>query len=484
MTPSIRVAAIAAFCLITFVILGFNDLGGYTDAGIHYEFSEEIARFWRWPLPAATSLAPMSHYPPAAHVVSLLIGWLAGSVIYGIFIVTAISFLVIYSVLAELMRRESAPNTLLACLVFLLVALVCRSGRFLEGNEIVDNFFFAQFAGTAGLLASFLFLCRLRKRPFVLWLGAAALVTHLVGWIYTISTIELALSCVMFRFLDLLSTGSKQSAVKVMLSSIVLGAAAVIHPTIIGSLGIAANDGAISISTNTAIISFLTLLIGTLALTVSPRRSKLINYDTIVALSLGVLAACSLQTIALGAFNMGSAYAIKKYFFLVGTLSVLVFACLVVDRAPTRYEEFARHLPAAFLTIIMPVFGIASLLITTAFKPKTPVQEFVRYDREVRDFLSRNSGLDLEGNTVSWSLKVSPHVNYTIGLGLLRPLGAAIDQHTLLLPNPQLSGAARYILVDADRSLLYDESCVVAVGHTLAAVSANCGLPPAPANQK
>ena len=103
-------AGIALFCLTALAILGFNDFNGFTDAGIHYAFAEELARFWQWPLPAATSVGMMSHYPPAAHLLSLFIGWLAGSTLYGLFIVTAISFVIIYTVLAELMRREAAPG--------------------------------------------------------------------------------------------------------------------------------------------------------------------------------------------------------------------------------------------------------------------------------------------------------------------------------------------------------------------------------------
>ena len=227
----------------------------------------------------------MSHYPPAAHVLSLFIGWFTGSTLSGIFFVTAVSFILVYVVVAEFMRHESLTDTFVAYLAFILMALVCRSGRFLEGNEIVANFFFAQFAGTAGLLAGFSILSRLKSQPFLIWLPAAAVATHFVGWIYTVNAIELALSCVMLQFLEFLHVRSRQSAARVFISAVILGAASVVHPTIIGAIGIAGNDGGISISATTSMISFVSLLIGTLALTISPLRSKLIHLDAVIALS-------------------------------------------------------------------------------------------------------------------------------------------------------------------------------------------------------
>lgn len=62
MRPFMRQAAIAAFCLITLAVFGLNDFSWFTDAGIHYEFSEDLARFWRWPLPPESTLGTISHY--------------------------------------------------------------------------------------------------------------------------------------------------------------------------------------------------------------------------------------------------------------------------------------------------------------------------------------------------------------------------------------------------------------------------------------
>lgn len=79
---------------------------------------------------------------------------------------------------------------------------------------------------------------------------------------------------------------SWQLSGRTCVSAIVLGAAAIIHPTMIGSFAVA-----------TAIVSFLTLAAGTLALPLRPGRQKLINF-AVVALSLAVLTACDYGGIA------------------------------------------------------------------------------------------------------------------------------------------------------------------------------------------
>ena len=156
----VTATGIFVFCVAVFATLALNDFSGYTDAGIHYAFSEELARTRQWPLPPSSSMAGIAHYPPASHFASILIGLVRGSSLYGIFFLTAASFVAFYLVLAELMRQENPLKTCLAYAIFVAVSLVSRPGRFIEGNEVVTNFFFAQFAGTAALLVSFLVISK------------------------------------------------------------------------------------------------------------------------------------------------------------------------------------------------------------------------------------------------------------------------------------------------------------------------------------
>lgn len=470
----VRCGFLFVYCLVALWVLGANDFNVGTDLGIHYQFAQDISRFSTWPLPPEAESPVMAHYPPAAHVLANLLAPLAGSTLNGILIVTAISFVVIYLALAELIRRDKPIETCWALALFILIAVICRSGRFLEGNEVVANFFFAQFAGTAALLAGFLLLHSIRKRPFLLWLTTAALATHMVGWIYQVSAIELALSCIMLQLISFESDRLKEWIAKVLVSAAILSSASIIHPTMIGSTGIAGNDGSISISTASLVIGFLLLLSGTMILIANRDRTRLVNPDGVAALGLGILCACALQTVALLAFGAGSAYAIKKYGFLIGTMSIMVAISLLLDRIAPGLPANGRRLPEVLKGALAPFFGIASLITVTADRARTQVDLLTDYDAAVRKFWERNYRPELDGTTIAWSSSVSPHVNYTVGLGVLRPRAAVDDQHALFLPGKPLTGAATFILTDSARARSLADTCLVAGDEAFAIVQANC----------
>ncbi len=462
----VTASGIFVFCVAVFATLALNDFSGYTDAGIHYAFSEELARTRQWPLPLSSSMAGIAHYPPASHFASILIGLVPGSSLYGIFFLAAASFAASYLALAELMRQESPLKTCLAYAIFVTVSLVGRPGRFFEGNEIVGNFFFAQFAGTAALLASFLAISKITYSRFAHRLLLSAVCTHIVGWIYTVSAIELALSCVALEFLVCLRSLSLRSIASLLGSALILGAAALLHPTIIGSVDIAANDGGISVTLPILITGCTALTLG-IAVLGWFRRPVLVNHDALIALSLGMLAACFLQAFAFAALNLGSLYAIKKYGFLLGTLAVAVWASLVADMLAKRSLKTAiSSLPAS-------IFGIACLLTVTAARPKTPLRELIAYDREVRTLTVAYP--ELLHETVSWNSTVTAHINYTIGLGVLQPK-QFMDQHAVFLPKPVFSGSAQNVVVEAKAAQEFDSACIVGATENVIAVRSKCFL--------
>ena len=464
---------ITAFFLAAIFVLGMNDFSVGTDVGLHYAFANEVAQLG-WPQHACC----MAFYPPIAHFLAIAIGALAGSTLKGMFIVTAISFAVTYLALAEFMRRPTAAGTVTTMLAFLLIAIPLRKWRFLEGNELISNFFFAQFAATAALLVSAILLFR-SKLPFGRWLVAAALATHVLGWIYTLCAIELALACAAFQALTFLDAPSPRSFATIPTTGLVLCAVAIVHPTIIGSLGIAANDGAISIEARTEVVVFAFLALGTLILIINRYRNDLVNQRAVIALSIGVAAACATQYAALKIFGMGSPYAVKKYGFLLGTLDILVWACLLADVVRRFFAPSFGRLPQSLLSpIAVSTFGVAMLLLLTVGRSKVPVSLEEQYAGDVADLLNRSESQRLDGNTLSWNDRLTPHVNYTVTVGLLHP-GAAItdQQHSLLSSDPKLSGAASFVLVDAASGLRYDPSCVVAATAAVAAIHAKCRFP-------
>lgn len=471
-TKGSRILAIAApfaFCLLVLVVLGLNDFSGGTDAGIHYAFGEELLRTRQWPLPPSSSMAGIAHYPPASHVASALIGSIAGSTLYGLYVITAVSFAAIYLVLGELLRFKDAQKTFSACCIFLALSAISRSGRFVEGNEVITNFFFAHFVGTAALLCGFLFLHRLRF-SFAWRLFTAMILTHLIGWVYTISAIEFSLACVALEFLTVLRAPSWRTVTKLAVSATLLGLAALAHPAIIGAISIAGNDGGISVSLLTLIASASTLFIG---ITVLERihRFALVNHDTLVALSLAVLAACALQSLALGVLNLGSLYAIKKYGFLLGTMAIVVWSAIIAQMLP---EAGSRRLALATWPML-GLFGIASLVILTIGRSRSPVADLIAYDRQVRELVAIHP--ELLRQSVSWNSEQSAHANYVVGIAVLQPSELS-DQHAVFAPI-QFAGAAKLVVLERSSAGEFTASCVQATSRHLVAVRSECFLPSA-----
>ena len=342
-TAGPQTIAIMAFLLVTFLVLGMNDFNVGTDAGLHYGFANEVARFG-WPLPATSYLSIMAHYPPVSHILALAIGALAGSTLRGIFAVAALSFVATYLALAELMRRPTVVGTVTTISAFLLIAYCLRKWNFLEGNELIANFFFAHFAATAVLLVSAILLFR-SKLAFGRWLIAAAVTTHILAWIYTPCAIEFALACAAFRALAFLDVPSPRSAAMVAIAGLTLCAAAVVHPTMMGSLAIAGNDGGISIKAENEMGLFVGLMLGTLILIITRRQNDLVNQSAVIALSVGVAAACAAQYVALK-FSEWLALCSQRVWVFAWNAPVLIWACLMTDVVRRSFPHTARPVPS------------------------------------------------------------------------------------------------------------------------------------------
>jgi hypothetical protein len=470
-----RAASIAVFAAAAVLILGRNDFAVGTDVGVHYGFANEITRFG-WPLPATSYLAIMAHYPPAAHVLAIGIGKLVGSTLHGLFVVAAVSFVLTYVALAELMRRPGQVGTAVSMIVFLLAVYWYRHKLLFEGAELVANFFFAQFAATGMLLACAIALCRSRL-SFGRWLLVAAIVTHLLGYFYSISAIQLALTCCAFQALAFLDRPSLRSAGTVVITGLMLVAVAVIHPTLIGSVAIANNDGGISIDALHETVSFVGMILGSGLLIWLRRRSNLANIDAIISLCVGVGAVCLAQFIALRLFGDGSPYAVKKYGFLIITLNAMIYSCLIVDMArlvaPWIFDRGVTR-PAS---IAGSIFGLAALFVTVIGQASIPVKIEQQYVNEVSTLMADPNSIDLDGKTISHNVRYDAHANYTVAVGNLHPGAAILDQHALFFPDPPPPSHSQYVLIDAASAGSYGAECIVSKSEDVVAIRATCNTP-------
>lgn len=460
----------------TIALVGRNDFSTGVDAGIHFAFAEQLLQHRQWPLPLTSFLSDISHYPPGAHLLGAFVGELFQSSFSGMLIVTAIALIVTYLVLAELMKRTSAAETAGSMVVFLIAILLLRKFRFIAGNEIVANFFFAQFVGTAAMLAGFLLISR-STLPFAGWIAVAAATTHLVGWIFPLNAIGLAVAASMLRARPCIRLNSqiRQRVVETIVSGTVLCAAAILHPTMLNMIAISANDGGISISTTSMVVILAYLLLIGIPFSIRlARGSNLVYFEPIVALCIGVAVPCVLQLGALAFLGLGSPYALKKWGFMLGTLSVLIFSCLVMEWLPAK-RLVSRIIPPRFApyarVVLTPTFGCVVLIFVFAGRPGTPVSEIVEYDREIKVLMDNSFANELDATTVSMNSKVSPHANYVVAFVRLHPSPQVqVVQNALLSPEPKLLEGARFIVLNSVEADHWPDSCVFHRNDQLAVV--------------
>jgi hypothetical protein len=301
-------------------------------------------------------------------------------------------------------------------------------------------------------------------------LMVAVALTHLIGWIYTISAIEFALACVAVEFLGLLRAPHWNSVARLATSALLLGAAALIHPALIGALDIAGNDGAISVSLPTLIIGGVTLLVGIVALD-HFCRDTFVHRDAFIALGLSALLACTLQAFAFGALNLGSLYAVKKYGFLLGTMAIGVWSVMVARWLPDSRWRPAR-LPVWGMVLLFAVGGLGTVAVG---RPKTPIEELIAYDRQVKSLVAVHP--ELFRQSVSWNTEQTAHINYMIGTAVLQPT-ALIDQHAVFLPL-LYSGATRYVILESGAAADFAPECIETKDSGLIAVRSYCFSPKA-----
>jgi hypothetical protein len=235
-----------------------------------------------------------------------------------------------YLALAELMRRPSAFATSVSMILF-LVALFCLSRspdfrrrrnnwqlllRSVRGHRRPDRLHYSSLPIENSVRSLVIRCCS----------ADACSRVHLLPM-----RNRTRLACSAFQSLLFLDRPSAKMAGKVLLPGALLCVVAVVHPTLIGSLAIASNDGAISVDGFHETIAFVGMLIGAVILILLRHRSNLVNINAVMAPSLGVAAVCLVQFVVFKLSGVRSAYAVKKYGFLIFTMNALVWCCLISE---------------------------------------------------------------------------------------------------------------------------------------------------------
>jgi hypothetical protein len=424
-----------AFLTSAFVILLMLAVVGYFgsrlftdggDLGWHYGLADYIAQHGAIPGPADQYLQAMLNYPPASHVIAASIGWVLGSTLQAIFLTAAIYTFCIYVVLGLLMQRSAEKEFAAAALVSIVLILGASATHQLSGNEIIQNFFYAQLAGDFIMLVAFALLTAWTPRSRLIWLLSATAAVAVVETFYVLSGVRLALALALFQMP--LVWRSRDRNFKIQAAFVLLLPAVVpLHPSFMSMVQSSAHDGGISVSLPPMLLSVALLLAITLPAWIKQARSDQADGDfALNCLGLGVALSAVVQIAAFFALGLGSPYAIKKHAFLVGTLLVMIAALRTIRLTPLR-AVVGRLQGGRLLSGAASAFTLATIAVFMIFPWRSqPLAPFLRYDLEVRALVGGSS--DLQGSTISANKDFPNFLNLATSIAVLKmnawsPLG-------------------------------------------------------------
>ena len=367
---------------------------GSFDLVQHYLLVDEIMKHREVMSGAPQRIGAMAFYPPAAHWAAAIIGWIGGSGLVGIILVTVASVYFCYLMIAYLVGASQPANTLLFTLAFLLL----RFTRSQIGWEVVANFFYPQLVADVAYFAVLLWAAKNRnvaiQAPSFLVIGV------LTMWIQPLVAIHiLAAGCVLIAYQFVEFGRSKPVQLirnAVFLLVFVASSSAIIlfHPEFKVMREIAGNNGDLSFGYS-AVLLVSSLCAASGIINLLRRLAGRGEYvDTV--LGCAVVAATllvALQFMLLELRHDGSAYAVKKHMFIVCTLGVMNTVRVISAGLPATRRKFSAGWVAPV------VAGFASFFVLKVFTtPVAPVVEALTYANHAASADLPDSAL---GNTVS-----------------------------------------------------------------------------------
>lgn len=375
------VTGIFAVCMCSFLLIWYGRFVplGSSDLEQHFSLVDEIMKHGGVRPPPIPNLQTMVYYPPLAHWAAAIVGWIGGSGLVAIVLITITSLFLCYLLILRLTDSNRAVNAVLLIAAFFAL----KATRSFVGWEVVGNFFYPQLVADVVYFAMLLWLAS--SSEHALQTVAIVVTGAITMWLQPLVALHiLAVGCVLItarcakqwietrRFPALLVLASIATA-------IASAAAFLLHPMFAVMKRIALNNGRLDFGYDHVMI--VTVVLGTVAcvnmgrwLTGRARRE-----DGVLAAAL--LAATSLtllQWLALKIAGDGSAYAIKKHMFLVVTLGVVNSIRLLVAFLPTGVQS--RSLPSIATPLIAGVLSAVPLQsFTTPVAPLLHALDYANY---------------------------------------------------------------------------------------------------------
>lgn len=342
-------------------------------------------------------IGAMAIYPPVAHWLATLVGWIGGSGLVGISIVAICSVFFSYLLIFRIVGADSAVSTLLLFGALLLL----QNTKSLVGWEVVTNFFYPQLVADVAYLALLFWVSR--RRSSALTAFAVAVVGTVTMWIQPLVAVHvLTAGCFLLTYQAARSWKADRARLLSDVSTLLILALASLalvafHPSFRLMRQIAANNGYLEFGYSHVLrVAIACAAVGVLNLWRHWRgRGTWVDVVLSTALLGGVFLAL-IQFALLAIHGDGSEYAVKKHMFIVLTLATMNAIRLVSAYLPGVFvnsRPFVASLMAPLAAGTMSFFALSSFNV-----PAAPIVTAMSYANHVASLSAR--GL-LPGGIVS-----------------------------------------------------------------------------------
>lgn len=372
----------------------------------HLLLVDELSRHAGVQPGAFERIGAMALYPPVAHWMATIIGWVGGSGLVGISIVSIISVYCCYLLIIGLVGAASPMRV--ALLVTAFSALMFTHS--LVGWEIVENYFYPQLVADVVYFAALAWVVLNRES----WKQTAAMLAAgwATMWIQPLVAVHLLAAGCALMTLQLWNRWGDGQSVRLRgiasLLVMVIGAAVIVftNPAFKVMTQIAGNDGYLVFGyTMPMLVALICGAIGAWNV-----RRYWVGKSEYIDLVIGgaVLAAVGLVLLQFALLKLhgdGSDYAIKKHMFIVLTLGMMNFVRLIASHLPVTRQTLNPGWIAPILAGLGSVFALQGY--TT---PVAPIVDAIAYgDHAARyqlanfksgDTVSNDGELPLMGNVM------------------------------------------------------------------------------------
>lgn len=339
-------------------------------------------------------IGAMALYPPASHWMATIIGWIGGSGLVGISIVSIIAVYLCYVMIIRLVGAGSLARVLVLCILFSALMFT----HSLIGWEVVENYFYPQLVADVVYFGALLWALNNRES----WKQTAAFLLAGLAtmWIQPLVAVHiLAAGCALAAF-QLWNRWSESAFVRKLnaanLVVMVIAAAVIVYtnPAFKVMRQISGNDGYLVFGYNAPLlIAIICAAVGAWNL-----RRYWVGKGEYADVILGsaVVAAVGLVVLQFALLKLhgdGSDYAIKKHMFIVFTLGMMNAARLITS----HYWGNKETLSAGLITPVLA--GVASVFALQGYTtPVAPIVNALSYANNAAQYQLTDFK---PGNTVS-----------------------------------------------------------------------------------